>query len=138
MATAANYVIIEGDITRFLGDGVTDYEKTFDTPDYNGGDAVLSLMVQGLTAATSTVEVELNGLKIGDIFPYRYASESDRDEVSTHWFTQTMIAGSNVLEAQSPNTLRLTAVDYPENTPPTDVYDNMAVRGIVLSYKVEV
>jgi hypothetical protein len=137
MTSVANYVIVEGDTTlATLGDGDAVYTKTFATPDYSGGDAVLSVMVQGLTAATDSVEVEVNNLKIGDIFPYRYSAESDREEVSTHQFTQTMIIGANVLSAVSTNTLRITAVEFPEKEPGNEL-DNFGVRDIIVFYKVE-
>ena len=138
MTTVANYVVIEGDTTLgTLGDGDPTYAKTFDTPDYNGEDAVISLMVSGLTAATSSVRVRVNTFDIGEIFPYRYAGFSDREEVSEHKFTQTIVISASILDAVNPNTLEITAVGFPEASPGNSL-DNFALRDIVCFYKLNV
>jgi hypothetical protein len=136
--SVANYVIIEPDTAlASLGDGDPTYLKTFSAPDYNGEDAVLSLMVKGFTAATSSMRVEINGFFIGEIFPYRYASAFDRDEVSTHQFTQTCTVTASIINAIGLNTLEVTAVGFPEGTP-GNVFDDCSLRDVVLFYKVDV
>jgi hypothetical protein len=137
MATVANYVIIEADTPQSLGDGDPTYVETFDTPDYNGENAVISLMVSGLTAATSSVRVRINNFDIGQIFPYRYDTVSDRDEVAPHKFTQTIAITASILDAVNPNTLEITAVGFPEATP-GNALDNFALSDIVLFYKLDV
>jgi hypothetical protein len=72
MSTLCDYVVIQGDTRVALGDdpGLTVFEKTFRLTDPHQGDlAVLSLMVQGLTAATAPVDVKINNTTVGTITP---------------------------------------------------------------------
>jgi hypothetical protein len=137
MPSVANYVVIELDAPVLVGDADRTYTKTFHTPDYNGEDAVISLMVSGLTAATSSVSVKVNNFIIGALAPYRYADFFDRDEVSTHKFTQTVVIGASILDDVNLNTLELTAVGYPEASP-GNLFDDFELESIVLFYKVDV
>jgi hypothetical protein len=138
IASVANYVVIEGDTTLgTLGDSDPTYTKNFSTPDYNGEDAVISLMVSGLTAATSSVRVRVNGFDIGEIFPYRYADFNDRDEVAAHKYTQTLVISASILDAVSTNTLEVTAVGFPEASAGNSL-DDFALRDIILFYKLDV
>ena len=137
MASVANYVIIEADNPQFLGDGDPTYTKTFSTPGYNGENAVMSLMVSGLTAATSSVRVKINGFDIGEIVPHRYATASDRAEVAAHEFTHTMAITASILDAVNSNTLEVTAVGFPEATAGNSL-DDFELRDAFLWYKLDV
>jgi hypothetical protein len=138
MTSVANYVIIEPDtVIGTLGDANPVYTKTFDAPDYNGENAVLSLMVSGFTAANTSMRVKVNGFDIGEIFPNHYASVSDQVEVSPHQFTQTCTITASIIDAVNPNTLDVTAVSFPGSTP-TNQLDDCSLRDIILFYKVTV
>jgi hypothetical protein len=140
MPSVANYVIIEPDTTSaFFGDGAPVYSKTFDAPDYNGENAVLTLMVKGFTAAASPMVVKINGFAIGQILPYRYAGESDRQEVAAHQFTQTCTITASIIDASTPNTLEIEAAALPvAEQAPGNLLDNGSFQDIVLLYKVDV
>ncbi len=69
MTTVANFHVIRGDVSVLIGDSDPVHSEVFDIPDYNGGDAVLTFMVKGLTAAADSVIVKINGATVGEIFP---------------------------------------------------------------------
>lgn len=69
--------------------------------------------------------------------PYRYASAFDRDEVSTHQFTQNCTITASIIDAVNPNTLEVTAVGFRESSP-GNALDDCSLRDIILFYKVDV
>ncbi|WP_448620021.1 hypothetical protein [Geodermatophilus sp. URMC 65] len=137
MTTVANFHVIRGDVSVLIGDSDPVHSEVFDIPDYNGGDAVLTFMVKGLTAAADSVIVKINGATVGEILPDRYAAISDQIEEAQHHNTQWVNVGQGVLSAASPNTLRVEAVSFPESTP-TNTKDDFSLQDIILMYHVTV
>jgi hypothetical protein len=139
MSTLCDYVVIQGDTRVALGDdpGLTVFEKTFRLTDPHQGDlAVLSLMVQGLTAAPAPVDVKINNTTVGTITPYHYAAISDQEEVASHVYNQTMAVGSSIL-LDGDNEFQIEAVLLPGGGG-SNAFDNYNVRTIALWYQRQV
>ncbi len=109
MATiVSDFVVIQGDSNVTFGDGVTLWEKTFNTTNRRStGKAILMLMVRGLTA--NGVKVQINNESVGSIRPYRWPTEEMMDAASGHWHTQIINVkgsklnnGENEIQIQAP------------------------------------
>jgi hypothetical protein len=129
--------VIEGDTDVRIGDSNISYDKTFDTSGrLAGGLAVMTVTVSGLTAATDTVAVEINGQLVGRIRPYRYESVSTQLEVAAHHYTQFMNIGPDILNDGN-NDLHIEAIGFPEATG-TNAFDDFDLRDAFVFYQTEV
>ena len=119
MTQFGNIKVIQGDANKGIGDtGGMIWEKDFDM-DNPSGSAIIMLMVKGLTATESTVDVKINNKSIGKIFPYT-------DGNPDHWFTQVMNVGSGHLKNGS-NELQIEAVSH-SGARPGNIFDDFTIR----------
>ena len=125
-----NFVVIQGDMNRRIGDGGASlWKKTFNTGGrYKGGAAILMLMVKGLTATDSDAEVKINGKSVGKIYSYEGANPK-------HWFTQIINIGAGILK-DGDNELEVEAVDLP-NPSAGDLYNDFYIRDVVCFFQRE-
>ena len=129
MPIVSDFVVIQGDITRRIGDRATLWEKTFDTVGRaHGGLAILTFMVKGLIHTESNVDVKINGKHVGRIFNYKDADPN-------HWFTQIMTIGSNILN-DGENKIHIEAVSYPSSES-GDIFEDFYIRDVVCFFKQE-
>lgn len=127
MPVVSDIKVIQGDAIRRIGDGATLWEKTFNTGGrHSGGHAILMLMVKGLTAANSDVDVLINNRKVGVIEHYNGA---DRN----HWFTQIVNIGGGILNDGN-NDLQIQAVSYP-GAGAGDLFDDFFLKDVVCTFQ---
>jgi hypothetical protein len=130
MPIVSDFTVIQGDQSRRLGDGATLWEKNFNTGGRrSSGQAILMLMVKGLTYATEGVDVKINNRSVGKIFPYRWPTQELRNADAAHWYTQIINVGGSNLNNGS-NELQLQAIGFPEATG-TNQFDDFSVRDVV-------
>ena len=133
MAITSDLVVVQGDASRRIGDRSILWEKTFGSGGASG-DAVLMLMVKGLTHANEPVKVKINDTEVGKIYPYRYGTAEERRANSQHWFTQIIHIGSGILHKRGANEIRMEAARYPEATG-RDAFDDYYVKDVVILFK---
>lgn len=134
MPVLCDFVVIQGDANRRIGDGAILWEKTFNTGGRrSGGQAILMLMVKGLTYATEPVDVKINNKSVGKIFPYRLPTNAERNATADHWHTQIINIGGGILNSRN-NELQMVAVGFPESTP-SNVFDDFFVRDVVCFFQ---
>lgn len=128
MPVVCDIKVIQGDAARRIGDGgVTLWEKTFNTGGrHAGGEAVLMLMVKGLTSANTDVDVLINNTKVGVIEHYNGAD-------SSHWFTQIINIGGGILNNGN-NELQIQAVSFP-GAGPGNLFDDFFVKDVVCTFQ---
>lgn len=127
MPVVCDIQVIQGDASRRIGDGASLWEKTFNTGGrHSGGKAILMLMVKGLTATDTTVDVKINNKSVGKIFNYNGAP-------SSHWFTQIINIGSGILN-NGDNELQIEAVSWP-GAKPGNIFDDFYVRDVVCIFQ---
>ncbi len=126
MPVVCDFVVIQGDSSRRIGDTSTLWEKNFNTGGLNGkGSAFLMFMVKGLTATDSDVDVKINNMSVGKIF---HSNSED-----TGWYTQIINIGTGVLNDGS-NELQIEAVSFPGATP-GNIYDDFYIRDVICFFK---
>lgn len=129
MPVVSDLQVIQGDAARRIGDGATLWEKNFNTGGrYSGGKAILMLMVKGLTATDSDVDVKINNTSVGVIEHYNGAD-------SRHWFTQIINIGSGILN-NGTNELQIEAVSWGGATP-SNLFDDFYVKDVVCIFQQE-
>jgi len=134
MTVLCDFQVIQGDADQRIGDGAIIWEKIFSTSGrYPGGLAILMLMVQGLTYATQPVNVKINNMVIGQIFPYRFPNPAERQGTSNHWHTQIINIGPNVL-IDGDNEIQIEAIGFPGATG-SNAFDDFQVRDVVCLYQ---
>lgn len=128
MPVLCDFVVIQGDDNVVLGDGgVVLWEKNFSTGGrHSGGEAILMLMVRGLTETTSNVPVKINNKTVGNIYNYNGAN-------SNHWFTQIINIGTTVLKDGN-NEIQIGAVSWP-GAESGNLYDDFAIRDVICFFK---
>lgn len=128
MPVVCDLQVIQGDATRRLGDGgATVWEKNFNTGGrYAAGDAILMLMVKGLTATQSDVDVKINNKHVGRIEHYNGAD-------SRHWFTQIINIGAGILKSGN-NEIQIEAVSWP-GARAGDIYDDFWIKDVVCIFQ---
>lgn len=127
MPVLSDFTVIQGDVNRRVGDGATLWEKTFNTGGrHPGGQAILTLMVKGLTETNSDVDVKINNVSVGKIFHYKGANPN-------HWFSQTINIGGGILN-NGDNELQLEAVTWPGATP-NNLFDDFFLRDVVCFFQ---
>jgi hypothetical protein len=127
MPVVCDFNVIQGDAVRRIGDGATLWEQNFNTGGrHPGGNAILMLMVKGLTVTDSDVEVLINNTPVGIIEHYNGAD-------NRHWFTQVINIGPNILNDGN-NELQIQAVSYDEAVP-GDLYDDFFVKDVVCIFQ---
>ena len=134
MARVIDMIVIQGDVNRRIGDGALLWEKTFETGGAVGSQAILTLMVKGLTYAEQPVNVKINNQVVGQIFPQRWPTAQLRDAAAEHWTTQTINIGGGVLKNSGSNELQIEAVGFPEATG-TNAFDNFYLRDVVCFFQ---
>lgn len=123
----SNFVVIQGDSSRRIGDGAAIWTKSFGAGGRVAGkDAILMFMVAGLTATNSDVDIKINDQTIGRIENY---NGMDR----RHWFTQVVNIGPNVLN-DGTNELEITAVSW-DGATAGDIYDDFFIKDVVCFFK---
>lgn len=128
-AVVSDFTVVQGDVSKRIGDGAIIWEKRFRTDGaINTRPTILMFMVKGLTAAESSVEVKINGERVGVIFPY---TGSDGD----HWFTQIVNIGPRVLN-DGDNELQIVAESFPD-AGRGDLFDDFYIRDAVCWFKQE-
>ena len=126
MAVLSDFVVIQGDSNRRVGDGATLWEKNFNTGGrHSGGAAILMFMVKGLTVAEKDVDVKINNTSVGKIFRYNGAN-------ANHWFTQIINIGSGILNNGN-NELQIEAIDYEGGG--SDHFDDFYLRDVVCFFQ---
>lgn len=134
MAVLSDFQVIQGDSSRRIGDGAIVWEKNFNTGGRTAnGNAVLMLMVKGLTYSTEPVTVKINNKKVGSIFPYRLPTKAERDATAQHWHTQIINIGGGILNSGN-NELQMEAVGFPEATG-TNAFDDFFVRDVICFFQ---
>ena len=129
MPVLCDFMVIQGDSSRRIGDSATLWEKTFSTGGrHPGGMAILMFMVKGLTATDSNVDVKINNTSVGKIFHYKGADPN-------HWFTQIINIGSGIL-SNGNNEIQIEAVSYPGATP-GNIFDDFFIRDVVCVFQQE-
>lgn len=127
MPVLCDFIVIQGDVNRRLGDGATLWEKNFNTGGrHPGGAAILMLMVKGLTSADMNVDVKINGKGVGKIFRYKGAHAQD-------WFTQIINIGPGTLK-DGDNEIQLEAVSWP-GASATNLFDDFYLRDVVCFFQ---
>jgi hypothetical protein len=127
MPVVCDIKVIQGDISKRIGDGSTIWEQNFNTGGrYNGGDAILMFMVKGLTETNSDVNVKINNTKVGVIENYNGAK-------SSHWFTQIINIGGGILRSGD-NELQIEAVSWSGATP-GNLYDDFSIKDVVCFFQ---
>jgi hypothetical protein len=128
MTVLCDFVVIQGDVTKVMGDsGAVLWEKTFNTGGRrSGGNAILMMMVRGLTQTTSNVPVKINNKDVGYIFNYNGAN-------ANHWFTQIINIGQDILKDGN-NEFQIGAVSWP-GAKAGDLYDDFAIRDVVCFFQ---
>ncbi|MCB1985735.1 MAG: hypothetical protein H6936_14120 [Burkholderiales bacterium] len=122
MPILSDFVVIQGDVNRRVGDGAILWEKNFPTGGHNGQYGILMLMIKGLTVAQKDVDVKINNKSVGKIFRYEGAN-------ANHWFTQIINIGPNILKNNGTNELQIEAVDYVGGG--SDHFDDFYLRDVV-------
>jgi hypothetical protein len=137
MTVVCDFTVIQGDVDRRIGDGATLWEKNFDTGGREaGGNAVLMFMVKGLTYANEPVDVKINNVSVGVIYPYRWPTQELRDADAEHWYTQIINVGGAQLKKVG-NELQIQAIGFPGNTP-QNIYDDFYIRDVVIFFQQSV
>lgn len=123
MPVQCNFIVIQGDENKVLGDrGDAKWEKTFNTAGRrSGGEAILMLMVKGLTATRDAL-VKINNVRVGQIFHCIY---ENRD----YWFTQIIDIGPDILK-DGDNQLQIVAASLP-HPKPGELYDDFYIRDVI-------
>lgn len=134
MAVVTDMVVIQGDTDRRIGDGAVLWEQSFRTDNRDAnGNAVLMLMVKGLTYADQPVEIKINDIAVGHLFPSRWHDNAHRDAAAEHWSTQIVnVQGRNLRNGD--NELQILAAGYPEATG-GNAFDDFYVRDVVCFYQ---
>jgi hypothetical protein len=103
---------------------------TFGTGGRHDSLAMLMMQVSGLTFATDTPTVFINGNFVGSIQPVRFRLQADRTENDDHWYTQYIVFDGGHLNSGTPNLLRINGVTFPEATA-SNQKDRFRVRDVV-------
>jgi hypothetical protein len=128
MPVLCDFQVIQGDVSKRIGDGATLWEKSFSTSGReSSGHAILMFMVRGLTSTHQTVKVKINNKEVGEISNYHGAN-------SQHWFTQIINVGGNNLRHSGNNELQLEAVSYPEASA-ANLFDDFEIRDVVCFFQ---
>ena len=127
MPVVCDLKVIQGDSVRRIGDGATLWEKNFNTSGrYAGGNAILMLMVSGLTVTNSDVNVRINNQNVGKIEHYNGAK-------SNHWFSQIINIGGGILKNGN-NEIEIQAVSYP-GASAGDIFDDFYIKDVVCIFQ---
>lgn len=139
---ACDFKILLGDKTQVLGDATNppSFTTKFDTPSARG-DAVLTLMLKGLTyAEVGEAKVTINSQNVGGLFPVRLLKDPIQQSTAVEfWTMQTVAIGEGVLNPNSANMLEITAAELPDNDPGKTIanwWDDFYIRDVVLWYHV--
>lgn len=128
MPVLCDMKVIQGDAQKLIGDGGTaNWEPKFNTGGRRAsGDAILMLMVKGLTNARSDVPVKINGTQVGVI-------ELATGNNANQWFTQIIsIGGANLKDGD--NELEISAA--PASQPgPGNLYDDFILKNVVCFFQ---
>ncbi len=129
MPVVSDFVVIQGDETKKIGDGATLWEKNFGTGGCKTDEyAFLMLMVKQLSHSTEPVNVKINNKVIGKIFPHLGAD-------GEYWFTEIMNIEKGTLKDGS-NELQIEAIGHPGSTA-GNMYDDFYVRDVICFFKQE-
>ena len=127
MAILGDFVVIQGDVVRKIGDGAPLWERNFNTKGRRYyGHAILTLMVKGLTVATSDVDVKINNRKVGVIHRYSGAHQQ-------HWFTQIINIQGRYLSRRT-NEIQIAAAPWP-GARAGDLYDDFFIKDVVCFFQ---
>jgi hypothetical protein len=133
MAIVSDFAVILGDTEVRVGDRATSWEKDFNTGGRVSGNAVLMLMVKGLTYATKTVDVKINDMTVGQIFPNYWPTKELRDADAEHWYTQIInVTGSMIKDGT--NRMKIGAIGFGGSSPANE-YDDFYIRDIVIFFQ---
>lgn len=133
MTIVADFTLISGDSPITIGDGNTQWTKDFFTGGRHNSPAILLFNVRGLTAAVQSVEVKVNGIEVGRIFPYSLANGAANNNIANQWFTQMIALGGSQIRGNGTNQLSIRAVGYP-NSPSNDNFDDFQLKDVVLFF----
>ena len=126
MPVVSDFTTILGDKDVTIGDGSNEAGWTVPfgvgAPE-PGETGYISLMVRGMTAATTNAQVFLNDNPIGQIFNNNGGNKS-------HWTTQMVSFGSHVKNGT--NILRVMPVANPN--PGADQYDDFTIRNVICHF----
>jgi len=126
MPVLSDFVVIQGDASKRIGDGATLWEKNFNTGGrHAGGHAILMYMVKGLTVAKKDPIVKINNREVGKIFRTEGANRN-------YWFTQIINIGPNILNNGN-NEIQIEAVDYVGGG--SDHFDDFFLRDVVCLFQ---
>jgi hypothetical protein len=125
-AVVGDFTIIRGDDPKRIGDGAAVWEVNFNTGGRRAASpAYLILNVKGLNVAVVPVEVRVNNLVVGYIYPSPGASAET-------WQTQMIALQGDTLN-DGDNELELRAVSYP-GAIPADLYDDYYVKLVICHF----
>ncbi|HKS39055.1 MAG TPA: hypothetical protein VJX74_00465 [Blastocatellia bacterium] len=130
MTVLCDFTLIQGDGSITIGDGLPVWEKKFNTGGRRSdAPALLIFNVKGLTRSTSSVNVKINNLVVGQIHPYSDLTIAARDDNAKNWFTQ-MIAMNGTELKDGDNEIQIEAVGFPESTS-TNKFDDFQLKDVV-------
>jgi hypothetical protein len=128
----SDYSLIRGDAPVRIGDGAAVWEASFNTGGRRASsDSFLTLNIKGLTMAVHVVEVRLNDVVVGYIYPYAGGVAA-----SENWYSQTIAFEGNKLRDGN-NELEIRAVTFP-GAIAGDIYDDFFLKDVVCHFKQEV
>ena len=127
MPVVCDLQVIQGDAVRRIGDGAALWQKNFKTGGrHSGGDAILMLMVAGLTATKSDVDVRINHKSVGKIEHYKGAD-------GRHWFSQIINIGGGILN-NGDNEIEIRAVSWP-GASASNLFDDFYIKDVVCIFQ---
>lgn len=136
MPVVCDFAMIQGDNAVTIGDNsnISGWTEEFNTGGrYRDGAAFLIFNVQGLTATTNSVMVEVNGKEVGMISPYYPAGAFDeRHKNAQHWYTQMINIGPNVLK-NGDNELKVSPVRWDGGG--SDLLDDFRLKDVVCFFQ---
>ncbi len=126
MAILGDFVTLWGDSPVRIGDGHTSHFWDFYTHGRRDkDDAILMLMVQGLTTSTNNPVVRLNDIVVGSISDYQGANKN-------HWFTQIINLAPGELYKDKKNRLLIEGVTFPGGG--DNNYDDFHIKSLVVFF----
>lgn len=127
MPVLCDMKVIQGDAAKVVGDADSLWRKSFNTGGRTAsGDAIIMLMVRGLTDSPSDVPVYVNDKRVGAIGRYQGGEAS-------HWHTQIINIGAGVLRDGN-NTLEIRAVAAADPSS-RNLYDDFVIKDVVCFFQ---
>lgn len=122
MPVVADFVRIVGDSWVTIGDADDSWEVEFNTANRRSDQSAFLLFnIKGLTATTQSAHVYLNGVDVGQIYPY-----SGGDAARNNWYAQLITFQGSALNSGS-NKIGICAV--PSSSPGGgDRFDDFALK----------